>query len=72
MTHCNELCLKYKKTFRFDTPASRYCQNCNIFLEFDGFICPCCKKKLRNKPRTARRQRTYFENHPDKIPPRIG
>ncbi len=72
MTNCNNICLKYKKTSRFDTDNSKYCQNCSLFLEFEGFICPCCKKKLRHKPRTARRQKKYFENNPDKLPVRIA
>jgi len=68
---CRDLCLRYKKSPRFDSGNSRYCQNCELFLEYDGFICPCCSSKLRHKPRTARRARSYYERNPDKMPKRI-
>lgn len=72
MNGCKDICLKYKKVPRFDTDDSRYCPTCGLFLDFEGFTCPCCNSKLRHKPRTARRQRKYFENHPEKLPKRIG
>jgi len=72
MSSCKDICLKYKKIPRFDTPYSRYCPTCSLFLEYEGISCPCCNTKLRIRPRTARRQRKYFENHPEQEPKRIA
>jgi len=52
---CKGICYRYKalKT----PPGSRYvngkkrCNNCNIYLEWNGFFCPCCSLKLRTSPR---------------------
>lgn len=55
-TDCKGICIKYKA----DKPTNnqrRYalgqkrCDICVIFLWWDGNYCPCCKNKLRNKPR---------------------
>jgi len=52
---CLEICLKYKALKnkdggRYDNGQKR-CQGCEIFIKWNGIYCPCCNKRLRNKPR---------------------
>lgn len=71
MSVCKNICLRYKKSARFDTNDSKFCQFCSIYLEFSGRRCPCCNSYLRNKPKTPKRQRIFYKNFPKKEPPRI-
>ena len=68
---CTEICIRYRKSPRYDTEKSGFCITCQIFIDYEGQYCPCCKLRLRRRPRTARRLRKYFVNHPDKIPKRL-
>ena len=31
--------------------GQRRCQECQIFINFNGRLCPCCNTRLRGKPR---------------------
>ncbi len=69
--HCGDKCKKYKKTSRdYNTENSHFCSNCDVFIEWDGYRCPCCKTKLKSKPRHSKRLRSYFSNNPEKEPKR--
>lgn len=68
---CVSICNKYKKSQRYNTPNSKYCPHCNIFLEILSEKCPCCTHRLRHKPKCSRNLKKYRENYPAKIPKRI-
>lgn len=51
---CNEICEKYrtgktKNGTRYGNDKKR-CTRCNIFIEYKGKYCPCCRHKLRTRP----------------------
>jgi hypothetical protein len=31
--------------------GQKRCQICELFIEFDGVLCPCCNSRLRTRPR---------------------
>ena len=33
--------------------GQKRCTCCGLFITFDGYRCPCCKTKLRTKPRNS-------------------
>jgi uncharacterized paraquat-inducible protein A len=55
---CNGICTRYKaqKPYGISRYASgqRRCQHCEIFLKYEGFWCPCCRSRLRTKPRNLK------------------
>jgi hypothetical protein len=32
--------------------GQKRCQICGIFIKWEGIFCPCCRTKLRTKPRS--------------------
>jgi|APSaa5957512535_1039671.scaffolds.fasta_scaffold149258_1 hypothetical protein len=52
---CKGKCEKYKAKKPQD--SNRYkigqkrCQICSVWVNYDGYFCPCCNSKLRNKSR---------------------
>ena len=34
--------------------GQKRCQGCQIFINWQGFFCPCCGCRLRNKPRNKK------------------
>lgn len=51
---------------RYESGQKR-CQECEIFINADGYRCPCCNSKLRTKPRnlkykTQLRESMEFDN----------
>lgn len=67
---CNQICKKYKATGspaqgRYSSGQKR-CQNCEIYIIWhghaddpQGLLCPCCKVRLRTKPRN----KNYKDKH---------
>jgi hypothetical protein len=47
---CKGICVLYKASGRYATGHKR-CQQCDLFIEWDGLWCPCCGYKLRTRPR---------------------
>ena len=53
---CKGVCTQYKATKpvgrigRYAT-GQRRCQICVIYIKWEGRYCPCCKYRLRTKPR---------------------
>lgn len=51
--------------------GQKRCDECNMFIHFNGDRCPCCNTKLRTKPRASKykalydasEKRTYGENY---------
>ena len=53
---CKGICHRYKakwitQTFRYANGQKR-CNICEIFLEWGGFFCPCCRMLLRTRSRS--------------------
>jgi hypothetical protein len=61
---CKNICKHYKaidknsKSARYANGQKR-CPTCEIFLICDYNNCPCCRRKLRLKPKNARLKRQY-------------
>jgi rRNA maturation endonuclease Nob1 len=34
--------------------GQKRCQGCQIFINWQGFFCPCCGCRLRNRPRNKK------------------
>jgi len=55
---CKGICLRHKAikpigVGRYAAGQKR-CQMCSIFVNWEGFFCPCCGYRLRTKPRNQR------------------
>ncbi len=66
MTSCKNICKRYKvKGSGSGNPhyflGHKRCGTCEIFIEFDGIRCPCCKRQLKVKPR-SRRSKEIFQD----------
>ena len=52
---CKGIHDKYKRTRKVGTSnyidGKKRCNHCEVFIEWDGIMCPCCGYKLRTKPR---------------------
>jgi len=52
---CEGKCLKYKSPGPGNHPqykiGIKWCKKCNLFLNIEKYRCPCCKTKLRTKPK---------------------
>jgi hypothetical protein len=52
---CKGICIRHKA--QKPIGSSRYaigqkrCQICEIFIQWDGLWCPCCRNNVRTKPR---------------------
>ena len=60
--YCRSLCNRFsinifaiKRTGRkmeiFYTGGVKYCRKCEIYIKTDEIFCPCCRRKLRLKPK---------------------
>jgi hypothetical protein len=50
---CKGICIRYKTSGRYATGNKR-CHQCNLFIKWDGLLCPCCGYKLRIGPRHSK------------------
>jgi hypothetical protein len=50
---CKGICTRHKTTGRYATGSKR-CNQCNLFIRWDGLLCPCCGYKLRTRPRHSK------------------
>lgn len=55
---CKGICIQYKAAgsvdrFRYLNGQKR-CNECEIFLDWDDLHCPCCRRRLRVKPRNLK------------------
>jgi hypothetical protein len=41
---CKGICIRHKASGRYATGSKR-CQQCNLFIKWDGLWCPCCGYK---------------------------
>ncbi len=62
---CRGICTRYKAKWGANQPryasGQKRCNVCNIFLDWNGFWCPCCGMSLRTRPRTGKYKRMFFE-----------
>lgn len=61
---CIGKCKQYKalkptKIGRYASGQKR-CNYCEIFVDYDGFRCPCCKNQLRCIPRSRKDKESYL------------
>ena len=67
---CKGICSRHK-AMRPST-GMRYligqkrCQVCQIFINWQGFFCPCCGYRLRTKPRNKKYKLTLRKNNNNK------
>jgi hypothetical protein len=57
---CKGICVRHKAKRPVNNEGNRYsigqkrCQMCEIFLVWDGLLCPCCHYRLRTRPRNMK------------------
>ena len=65
MAYCIRDCEKYKArkpplgVGRYAVGQKR-CQLCEIFIHWNGVKCPCCKRQLRQLPRSRKGKEKYL------------
>jgi len=68
---CRGIHDKYKRTRRVGNSnylnGNKRCNHCEVFLAWSGLYCPCCKLKLRTKPRNK-----YYKEKINRGVKRIG
>lgn len=62
---CNNICQRYralmpKNSGRYSLGQKR-CNECAIFIFWDGLFCPCCNNRLRLAPRTSKYKERYLD-----------
>ena len=55
---CRGACSLYKPSFSVDKfrylNGQKRCSKCEIFLNWNDLYCPCCRHKLRTRPKTLK------------------
>jgi hypothetical protein len=67
---CKGICIRHKAVKpsgegRYNTGQKR-CQICEIYLNWDGFWCPCCGYRMRTRPRNAKYKAILRQSKKDK------
>jgi predicted amidophosphoribosyltransferase len=57
---CKGICIRHKAS-RGYADGHKRCQQCNIFIKWEGLLCPCCGYKLRTGPRRFKYKVKYKE-----------
>lgn len=65
MAYCIGQCKKYKahkpaEIGRYAAGQKR-CNNCEVFVNWEGLTCPCCRRQLRCLPRSRKGKEKYLE-----------
>jgi hypothetical protein len=50
---CKGICIRYKNSGHYAIGNKR-CQHCNLYIKWEGLLCPCCGYKLRIRPRVSK------------------
>ena len=50
---CKGICIRYRASGRYATGNKR-CHQCNLFIKWNGLVCPCCECRLRTRPRHSK------------------
>lgn len=61
---CKGICTRYRAANSWDAKSHyisghKRCQICQIFVESEGLRCPCCRNRLRTKPRNKKYKDRY-------------
>ena len=56
----NYKALKPSKIGRYAAGQKR-CNHCEVFVDYDGNSCPCCKRQLRCLPRSRKGKERFQE-----------
>jgi hypothetical protein len=48
---CKGICTRYKTPSNHYANGNKRCKECELFIKWDGVLCPCCGHKLRARPR---------------------
>ena len=48
---CKGICIRHKASSNNYANRQKRCQVCELFIKWDGIYCPCCRYRLRTKPR---------------------
>ena len=64
---CKGICIRHKAS-RGYADGHKRCQQCNLFIKWDGLLCSCCGYKLRTGPRRFKykeklRERKRIKEH---------
>jgi len=70
---CKGICERYKAERHFGiglyVNGRKRCQVCEVYLEWDGYYCPCCRHKLRTKPHNGKYKIKMREIKPQDVKP---
>jgi hypothetical protein len=47
---CKGICVRYRASNNYANGQKR-CKICEQFVTWNGLMCPCCRHKLRTRPR---------------------
>jgi hypothetical protein len=50
---CNGICIRHKGSRGYGTGNKR-CNHCNLFVKWNGLLCPCCGYKVRTRPKVSK------------------
>jgi hypothetical protein len=50
---CKGICIRHKASSNNYANRQKRCQVCELFIKWDGLCCPCCRYRLRTKPRNV-------------------
>ena len=50
---CKGICLRYRSSNNYGNGQKR-CKICEQFVNWNGLMCPCCRHKLRTRPRNPK------------------
>ena len=69
--NCKGICHRYKidkskREGRYCFGQKR-CNKCGLFIQWDGFFCPCCGCRLRLKPRNGKYKEKFYAAVKEKI-----
>jgi hypothetical protein len=51
---CKGICTRYKANSNHYANGHKRCNVCELFMNWDGLLCPCCTHKLRARPRNPK------------------
>jgi hypothetical protein len=55
---------------RYATGQKR-CQICEIFIQWDGLMCPCCSYRLRLRPRNMKSKIRILDSRSRQVNPKV-
>jgi hypothetical protein len=50
---CKGICVRYRASNNYANGQKR-CKICEQFVKWNGLMCPCCRHKLRTRPRNPK------------------